>query len=56
MDKYNHKDLTNVIEKLKTEGRYNWRTKFGASCQWRDGQKDSKGYFMMGSNVNILNK
>ena len=56
MGRYNHKDLTNVIEKLKKEGKYNWRTKFGASCQWRDGQKDGKGYFMMGSNVNILNK
>ncbi len=56
MGKYNHKKLTNVIKKLKAEGKYKWRTRFGASCQWRDGRKDDQGYFMMGSNVNLLKK
>jgi len=56
MGKYNHKKLNNIIKKLKVKGRYNWKTKFGASCQWRDGSRDSEGYFMMGSNFNILKK
>jgi hypothetical protein len=56
MGKYNHKKLNNIIKKLKVKGRYNWKTRFGASCQWRDGSRDSEGYFMMGSNFNILKK
>ena len=56
MEKYNHKNITDVIKKLKAEGRYNWKSRFGASCQWRDQRKDNLGYFMMGSNVNLLKK
>lgn len=56
LGKYNHKKLTNVITKLRAEGKYKWRTRFGASCQWRDQHRDAEGYFMMGSNVNLLYK
>ena len=54
LGKYNHDELRKVVEKLRNAGKYNWRTKFGSNCQWRNSERDSDGYFMMGSNINIL--
>lgn len=54
LGKYNHPDLTNVVRKLRKAGKYNWRTKFGSNCQWRNQEMDSDGYFLLGSHVNIL--
>ena len=54
LGKYNHDELTKVVEKLRKKGKYNWKTKFGSNCQWRNSERDSEGYFIMGSNINIL--
>ena len=54
LGKYTHPKLTKVVEKLRAAGKYNWRTKFGSDCKWRNQERDSEGYFLLGSNINIL--
>ena len=54
LGKYTHPKLTKVVEKLRTAGKYNWRTKFGSDCKWRNQERDYEGYFLLGSNINIL--
>jgi len=54
LGRYTHKALTTPVQQLRDKGQYNWRLRFGSSCQWRDQNKDHAGYFMMGSNINIL--
>jgi hypothetical protein len=54
LGKYTHPKLTKVVEKLRAAGKYNWRTKFGSDCKWRNQERDSDGYFLLGSNINIL--
>ena len=54
LGRYTHKKLTAPIEKLRKKGKYDWQVRFGASCQWRNQNRDSDGYFLMGSNMNIL--
>ena len=54
LGKYTHPKLTKVVEKLRAAGKYNWRTKFGSDCKWRNQERDYEGYFLLGSNINIL--
>jgi hypothetical protein len=51
---YTHEKLTSVIKKQRELGKYNWRIRFGSSCKWRNGRRDRRGYFMLGSNKNLL--
>lgn len=55
LGKYNHPKFLNVLETLKAKGAYEWRTRFGPSCKTRDMSRDSEGYYLFGSNTNILN-
>ena len=55
LGRYTHTKLTAPIEKLRKKGKYDWQVRFGASCQWRNQNRDSDGYFLMGSNMNMLN-
>ena len=52
--RYTHKKILGPIQKLRKNGKFDWKQRFGASCKWRDYSRDDKGYFLMGSNVNIL--
>lgn len=54
LGKYTHQKMTTPIKNQRKKGFYNWRERFGSNCQWRDQSRDDDGYFMMGSNNNIL--
>jgi hypothetical protein len=54
LGRYTHKKMTAPIQKLRDAGRFNWRVRFGSSCQWRNQNRDHEGYFLMGSNLNII--
>ena len=41
------------LNRLKKDGRYNWKIRFGPNCGFRD-QKKGSGYFLYESNTNIL--
>ena len=42
------------MDRLKKDGRYNWKIRFGPSCGFRDQNRGGSGYFLFESNTNIL--
>ncbi len=53
LGKYDHPNFLRVLDRLKKDGRYNWKIRFGPSCGFRD-QNKGPGYFLYESNTNIL--
>jgi len=53
LGKYDHPNFLRVVDKLKKDGRYNWKIRFGPSCGFRD-QNKGPGYYLFESNTNIL--
>ena len=54
LGKYDHPNFLRVLDRLKKDGRYNWKIRFGPSCGFRDQNRGGSGYFLFESNTNIL--
>ena len=60
LGKYTNKKFLKILkDKIKARDKkkgYKSQPRFGSDCRWRDYSRDGEGFFLVGSNVNQLDK